>query len=382
MHPVQTDRYVLSGSRRQSWEPRFSYKGFRYVEISSSFAPTHEVVRARSVHTSVEPAGTFACSDALFAWLHEATGRTILNNLHGIPTDTPLFEKNGWTADAHLIAEAAIHQFDMHLFFRKWLCDLTDAQADDGGIPVVVPTPGWGASADPCWSTAHLLIAWNLFEYYADTDLLDEHYAASRKYVEHLHATCRPTGWIWPRFSYADWLAPGHKFAPEGPKLAASAFVYLATRRLADIAEVLEHHDDAERYAQTAGEIGLAFNRAFLDAASATYRSAPGEAYRQTSNVLPLAFGLVPGDAAPAVVANAGCASTSRACDPPARASKPSRSSHSSTSASRPPASGIGPCAARLPSPGSARAPASSSISRFRSAPPRWSTSPLATAIW
>jgi alpha-L-rhamnosidase len=78
--------------------------------------------------------------------------------------------------------------------------------------------------------------------------------------------------------------------------------VYLATRRLADIAEVLQRHDDAARYAQTAGEISLAFNRAFFDAASATYRSAPGEAYRQTSNVLPLAFGLVPADAIPAVV--------------------------------------------------------------------------------
>lgn len=297
---AQTDRYILSGNGTETWQPRFSYKGFRYVQTSGASAS----LTAHPVHTNVEPTGDFHCSDDLLNWIEDATRTTILNNLHGIPTDTPLYEKNGWTADAHLIAETAIHDFDMHRFFGKWLDDLRDAQLPDGGIPVIVPTPGWGTFTDPAWSDAYPLLAWNLYEYYGDADVLADHYEPLRRYTEKLRATCRSAGWLWPAFSHGDWLAPGHSLPPEGPKLAGTAYAFLAARRMAQIAEVLQQPGDAERYAEFAEDVAQAFDKEFLDRDNAIYRTDIEVGYRQASNVLPLALGLVPDDFVEPVVGN------------------------------------------------------------------------------
>jgi alpha-L-rhamnosidase len=310
---AQTDRYILAGTvpsgsapqaplrtANEQWRPRFSYKGFRYVQTSGAKAS----VTAHPVHTNVEDAGDFHCSDDLLNWIEEATRTTVLNNLQGIPTDTPLYEKNGWTADAHLIAETAIHDFDMHRFFAKWLDDIRDAQLPDGGIPVIVPTPGWGTFTDPAWSDAYPLLAWNLYEYYGDADVLAEHYEPLRRYTEMLRTTCRAADWLWPLFSHGDWLAPGYSLAPEGPKLAGTAYAYLAARRMTQIAETLGQAGDAERYAEFARDVSQAFDKTFLDRDNAIYKTDIETEYRQASNVLPLAFGLVPDDFVEPVVAN------------------------------------------------------------------------------
>lgn len=298
---TQVDRYIMAGSA--SWEPRFSYKGFRYVQAESS-RPVTVHVSAVPVHNSVPPAGQFTSSNELLNWIDRATGDTILNNLHGIPTDTPFFEKNGWTGDAHLIAESAMHRFDMQLFFRKWLNDLRDAQLPDGGIPVIAPTPGWGEFTDPSWSSAYPLIAWNLYEFYGDADVLAEHYEPMRRYIERIRDTCRSAGWLWPAFSHGDWLAPGHELPPEGPKIAGTAFTYHAAQRMSAIAGVLGRAADSDRYAAFAADVAQAFNQEFLDKDSAVYATDIEAGYRQASNVLPLAFGLVPPDFVDPVVAN------------------------------------------------------------------------------
>ncbi|HEX3815990.1 MAG TPA: family 78 glycoside hydrolase catalytic domain [Mycobacteriales bacterium] len=299
---TQSDCYVLSGTGEETWQPSFGYKGFRYVQTTAVGDIAQESLLAHPVHTAVAPAGEFFCSDELLNWIDRATGDTVLNNLQGIPTDTPFFEKNGWTADAHLIAESAIHRFDMHRFFRKWLGDFRDAQFDDGGIPVIVPTSGWGAFTDPSWTDAYPLIAWNLYEFYGDLDVLAEHYEPLRRYTERLRDVCRTSGWLWPLFSHADWLPPGYTLAPEGPKVAGSVFVQVAARKMSDIARLLGRAGDAERYATFADDVTQAFNDAFLDKETGTYNSDIEAGYRQASNVLPLAFGMVPDDQVDAVV--------------------------------------------------------------------------------
>ncbi len=301
---MQTDYYTLDDAPEQSWRPAYSYKGFRYVEVSSS-APLHsEGLIAEPLHSDVGAAGSFTSSAELLNWIDEATGRTVLNNLHGIPTDTPFFEKNGWTADAHLIAESAIYQFDLHRFWRKWLADFRDAQQPDGGIPVIVPTGGWGTFTDPCWSSGYLFIAWNLFEFYGDADVLAEHYGPLRRYAECLRTTCADAGWLWPAFSHADWLAPGYELPPEGPKLAGTAFVHYSMQRMAQIAEVVGNRADAAYYTEIAAKVAAAFTAAFLDTGAGVYRTDIEAGYRQTSNLLPLALGLVPDDARQAVIDN------------------------------------------------------------------------------
>ncbi|MGI8867322.1 MAG: family 78 glycoside hydrolase catalytic domain [Mycobacteriales bacterium] len=299
---IQTDFYTLAGKGIEAWRPAFSYKGFRYIEISADSELTAEEVLAEPVHSAVTTVGAFDSSSDLFNWIDDATARTVVNNLHGIPTDTPYYEKNGWTADAHLIAESAIYQYDLQTFFRKWLADFRDAQQPDAGIPVIVPTGGWGTFTDPCWSGAYPLIAWNLYQFYGDSDALAEHYGPLRRYAECLRERCEKAGWLWPDFSHGDWLAPGYTLAPEGPKLAGTAFVQHTMTTMAQIADAIGAAGDATAYTALAGTVADAFNTAFL--ADGVYHSDKDAGYRQTNNVLPLAFEIVPHDRRAAVLAN------------------------------------------------------------------------------
>ncbi|HZL05665.1 MAG TPA: family 78 glycoside hydrolase catalytic domain, partial [Coriobacteriia bacterium] len=130
---TQVDRYILRGGSAETWEPRFSYKGFTYVEVDGyPGTPTLDALEAREVHTAVPSTGEFTSSNELVNRIHTMTRQTILNNLHGIPTDTPFFEKNGWLGDAQMTAETAIDNFGMQRVYRKWLDDIRDSQGVDG----------------------------------------------------------------------------------------------------------------------------------------------------------------------------------------------------------------------------------------------------------
>jgi alpha-L-rhamnosidase len=299
----QVDRYLVGpGADPTPWEPEFTYKGFRYVGIDVVGKATVHDVAAIPVHTAVERVGSFACQDETLTWIDQTTARTFLNNLHGIPTDTPSYEKNGWTADAHLATEAVLHHFDLRTSFGKWLDDHVDAQDEQGVVPQIVPTPGWGRALDPAWSASLVLIAWNLYWEYGDRAALERHVEAITAYVDHALEIARVSGWIWPRHSWGDWLSPGHMFAPEGAAPTATMMLGRVAGRAADICRALGRTDQAERYADAAQQIAGAYHRAFFDQDSGTYRH-DEVGYRQTMNVLPLAFGAVPDEDVDRVVA-------------------------------------------------------------------------------
>jgi alpha-L-rhamnosidase len=175
--PFQEDRYVKHSDGEETWEPRFTYHGFQYVEVTGlPVEPTRESVLGRFVHSDVESAGEFSCSDPVLNQLQENTRRSYLGNLHGIPTDCPHREKNGWTGDAHLATETGLYNFDAALVYRKWVKDLVDEQREDGAIPGIVPTSGWGYDwcNGPAWGSAICLVPWYLYEYSGDRSVLEE----------------------------------------------------------------------------------------------------------------------------------------------------------------------------------------------------------------
>jgi len=306
---LQVDTYTLRGGGPESWEPSYSYKGYRYVQIEASPAlPEIVEVVAQSVHTSVTSVGDFDSSSDLFNRMHDGMRRTILSNLHSIPTDTPMYEKSGWTADGHLYADAAIRNFDMQNFYENWMNDFRDAQGANGTLGVIIPTPasrtlGFTAN-DPVWSGAFILINWDLWTYYGDEQELARNYEPMKAYLDRVATTIEPTGYIWRLFSFGDWVAPGGSFAPEGSSLTATAFVYEEARTLADIARALGHDDDGQHYDALADRVAQAFNAAFFDAAADTYYDKRAAGYRQTSNLLPLSLGLVPAGREQAVLDN------------------------------------------------------------------------------
>jgi len=242
----QTDTYILNGQGRQFWEPRFVYHGFRYVELTGfPGRPTADNLLAKVVHTSFERAGSFECSNRLLNRIQQATLWSYVSNFHGYPTDCPHREKNGWTGDAHLAAEAGLYDFDAAAAYTKWMDDFADEQCPDGELPGIIPTPGWGYGRwnSAAWSSAYFLIPWYVYEYCGDERILTGHYEGLQAYVELLRSR-----------------AQGHIV---NASLRSTSYYYVDVKILAEAARLLGDSKEAGRYARLAADIRRAFNKTF-----------------------------------------------------------------------------------------------------------------------
>ncbi|MFD6988936.1 family 78 glycoside hydrolase catalytic domain [Streptomyces sp. NPDC059943] len=300
----QRDEYICAGGAKpEVWEPSFSYKGFRYVQIEGLPArPDPADVLGRTVHTKVEEVSAFSCSEPFYETLDKAMRRTLLNNLHGIPTDTPMYEKNGWTGDAQLGAPTLAYGFGVHRFLAKWLDDLKDSQNADGQLPVIVPSGGWGygdLGPSPEWTTVYPFLVREMYRVYGDDRVARQHWPVLTRYLD----------WELDRLvdglaitALGDYLPPGYGGnPPEDTRLTATAYLHRALVGTAEMGELLGHDAVAGRYRTAAAGLKDALNAEFLNDAG-HYSTAKDPDYRQTSNAIPLAFGLVPAGARASVV--------------------------------------------------------------------------------
>jgi len=319
----QEDEYICRGDGEELWQPRFSYKGFRYVEISgfsTSFDPGQ--VTALVLHQDVKARGSFRCDNALINRIHEVSRRALLNNAHHVITDTPTYEKNGWTGDAQLTATMGLYNFEIERFYRKFVADLRDSQLPSGELAPIVPTSGWGLTdnpnsawdvvegAVPAWDAALSVMTWEVYQYTGDQEIVRENYGAMQRYLSYLGSIA--AGHIVDT-GLGDWLPPGGE-PSEGPSISSTAWYYRLTDILANCAALLKDDAQQERCLSLKVEIREAFNSRFLNPARDAYESGSETEYRQTSAVLPLAFGLVPDEHKAAVIARltAGIRATGR----------------------------------------------------------------------
>lgn len=270
----QTDKYTLKGGDDEVYEPRFTYHGTRYVEVTGfPGTPTLSSLRGRVVHTAFDSAGKFECSNELLNRIQHCTLWSYVGNYHSIPTDCPHREKNGWTGDAHLAAETGLFNFQSQSAYAKWMDDLQDEQRDSGELPGIVPTGGWGYSwgNGPCWDSAYPLICWYLFLYKGDVRILEAHYDNLKRYVDYLTGRCGGKGEVW--IGLGDWVPPygraGDYTAPV--TLSATGYYYVDTQIVARAAELLGKTDDAKKYRELAKMIRNAFNKRFYDKVSGLY---------------------------------------------------------------------------------------------------------------
>lgn len=302
----QTDRFTLAGataagSEPETWEPRFSYKGFQYIEVTGwpqDGPPPLSAFTARVVHTAAAETGTFDSSSEIMNRTHRAVVDTLTNNIHGIPTDTPMFEKNGWTGDAAIGAEMFLLNLDVHELFAKWLRDVHETRDAQGRPLVIAPSSGdWGEwGVCPPWHAAYVMIPWWLYQYGGDKRVLAECYDGMKTYVD--LEFDRSQGGIVPDARLGDWVSPEASpaggNAPEDLRVSATAFLYAMTTYLRRSAGFLGKAADVEHFARNAATIKAAFNTTFLDLDAGHYRGDGDRGYRQTHNVLAVAFGLVP----------------------------------------------------------------------------------------
>lgn len=282
------------------WEPQFGYRGFRWMQVEIAGGAVVEDVRAIPLYADIERVGELTADEPIIEWIDAATARTFRNNFHGIPTDTPIYEKNGWTADAHLATEGLLHHFDLSTAFGKWIDDHIDAQAPSGAVPQIIPTPGWGRAADPTWSSSAVLIPWYLYREYGDQSILARSAPMIRRFADHLLNELEDG--LWRGRTWGDWLAPGYAVGPEGMAPVGTIMVVTALQHTTAILRELGDAE-AERYARAAERVAEAYHEAYFDPSSRAY-AVPGVAYRQVLNILPLAFGVVPEPLVPSVRAS------------------------------------------------------------------------------
>ncbi|WP_332369822.1 family 78 glycoside hydrolase catalytic domain [Spirosoma telluris] len=146
--PFQTDVFILRGEGEETFTPHFNYKGFQYVEVTSSqpVELTKESLVGYFMHSDVPPIGQVSSSNPTLNKIWWATNNTYLSNLFGYPTDCPQREKNGWTGDAHITIETGLYNFDAITIYEKWLADHRDEQQPNGVLPAIIPTSGWGTT--------------------------------------------------------------------------------------------------------------------------------------------------------------------------------------------------------------------------------------------
>ncbi len=285
--PFQTDVFVLSGRGEETFMPRFNYKGFQYVEVSSD-RPVHLTaasLKAHFMHSHVPIAGRIRSSNPTLDKIWQATNQAYLSNLFGYPTDCPQREKNGWTGDAHIAVETGLYSFDAITIYEKWLADHRDEQQPNGVLPSIIPTGGWGYEwgNGPDWTSTIAIIPWNIYLFYGDPRLLEDCYDNIRRYVDYIDHRY-PSGLT--SWGLGDWVPVKSKSPVE---LTSTAYYYADVVILSKAARLLGRNADQRRYEALATKIREAFNAKYFDPASKLYGTG-----LQTEMSVPLYWGLVP----------------------------------------------------------------------------------------
>jgi alpha-L-rhamnosidase len=295
--PFQTDIFILSGKGEETFRPRFNYKGFQYVEVSSDkpITLTRESLTGYFMHSAVAPVGEIHTSDTIVNRIWEATNHSYLSNLFGYPTDCPQREKNGWTGDAHIASETGLYGFDGITVYEKWMADHRDEQQPNGVLPSIVPSDGWGYEwgNGPDWTSTIAIIPWNLYLFYGDSKTLGDNYEHIRRYVDHIDELY-PSGLT--TWGLGDWVPVKSQTPVE---LTSTAYYFADVTILANAARIFKRPADEAWYRALADKIKSAFNAKYLNRQTGMYDNG-----YQTELSVPLFWGLVPEDMKARVAAN------------------------------------------------------------------------------
>ncbi len=297
---LATDVYVMKGQGHEVYEPRFTFHGFRYVEVTGfPGSPELENLLGCVVHTACESTGEFTCDNELINRIHRATRWSQRSNLMGYPMDCPQRdERLGWFGDAMVSMEEAMFNFDLPLFYRQWLDGVRFNQNEaNGDISIVSPRPYITDEPDPTWSSAYVVMAWQYYAHYGDRRFLEVHFDSMRRYVDYLGT--QATNHILPKYWIGDWGTIVEGWKEGEPVSVVTGFYYYDALIVSQAARVLGKAADAEKYSELASQIKAAFNRTFYDAKRRQYE--PGT---QFSNAFPLFLGLAEASEETAVLEN------------------------------------------------------------------------------
>jgi alpha-L-rhamnosidase len=294
--------YTLAGTGEEIYEPRFTFMGFRFLEITG-FPGTLAIdnITGVVVHSDMKPTGTYESSNKLLNQLQHNIQWGQKGNFVDVPTDCPQRdERLGWTGDAQAFCRTAAFNFDVAPFFTKWLKDVAADQKQGGEIPDVIPDVlnrqnATSAAPSAGWGDVGVIVPWTMYKVYGDRRLLETQYPSMKKWVEYIRNKAGES-FQWKGGSkYGDWL---FYHPPVNNHTAADGFTdhdYIATayfaysaNLLAQAAKVLGLTDDEKTYSDLYRKIREVFNNEYVTPSGRVGTNS------QTAYVLALKFNLLP----------------------------------------------------------------------------------------
>lgn len=291
--------YVLSGNGEESFEPHFTFYGFRYIKIVGARGEINpENFPAVALYSDIQKNGSFTSSNPLINQLQSNITWGQRGNFLDIPTDCPQRdERLGWTGDAHVFVRTAAYNRGVYNFFAKWMKDVAADQWEDGRVPWVIPnifTTSRNESGSTGWSDVSTIIPWNIYMAYGDRRILENQYPGMKKWVDYMKNKSINNLWNTEKFHFGDWLF----FRPDDDKdgiaaitdknMIAQCFFAHSTQMLINAAQVLGKTDDVKLYSDLLSKV----KKAYMD----EYMTANGGLVSgtQTAYVLALNFDMLP----------------------------------------------------------------------------------------
>ncbi|GAA4890380.1 hypothetical protein GCM10025789_03580 [Tessaracoccus lubricantis] len=305
---VQAHNQYLSSSRfqrfdvrtaKRPWEPNFSWCGYRFILVTGT--PEVPEVWGVEAHGDVAESGELHISNEVLAWWHRAFINTVRANLHAVPTDTPTYEKNGWSGDIKVSSHAMLATLKIHSTLDAYLDHLADTQLDSGQLAVIAPTPGWGydeCAPAPEWTATLAQVACDLADDTGDPTYVTKRLDTIQAWVGYEASRLDSDGLAVGVLG--DFLSPGTEGAPhEDLRLTATSILAATLTQLAGTTSWIGELTFSDRCREMSSNLVAAMNSQFFRREQGQY--VVGDEYRQTANLLPLALGQVPEDYAEAV---------------------------------------------------------------------------------
>jgi alpha-L-rhamnosidase len=304
--------YVLKGSGEETWQPRFTYYGFRYAQVENAVQPGDVnpqklpvIIGIKSLHThnAAAEVGTFSCSNPLFNKTFALVDWAIRSNMASVFTDCPHREKLGWLEEAHLVGTSIRYTYDIANLSRKCITDMQFAQTPEGLVPEIAPefTNFGGIFRDsPEWGSNAIILPWYVYQWYGDKKVLNDSYPMMLKYLDYLAGMAR-------NHILTQGLGDWYDLGPNSPGLSqnttkgvtATAIYHYDLQIMGKIARLLSKPADAARFDKLAAAIRKSFNNTFYNAQTKQYATGS-----QTANAMAVYCGLVEPQNKEAVIAN------------------------------------------------------------------------------
>ncbi len=293
--------YTLKSDNEEVWQPRFTYYGFRYVQVEGAAPDTVAgnsslplITQLTSLHNrNANPVnGNFECSNQLFNRIYTLINWAIKSNMQSVVTDCPHREKLSWLEQDYLMGNSIHYNNDIYHLYRKLVSDLMDAQYPEGFVPDIAPefvVFGDGFLDSPEWGSSAVILPWLLYEWYGDKDILQKAYPMTKRYVDYLQTKSADNILS---HGLGDWYDYGPKPPGEAqltPKaVTATSIYYYDAALVSKMSKVLDDDAAAKKYGALAASIKKSFNQKFFNNKTNVYSTGS-----QTAMAMPLSVGLV-----------------------------------------------------------------------------------------